>query len=124
MMETISDPAVAFDNDEPAHRDALIKTLRARGLDAYEYNSGGNTMHVCVDLVNGEMDSEELLQVATGSADSLCDVGLMGYSATGQAGSREWARTPTLDEAIAAFGRYVADRDEWVARLRRSALDL
>ena len=81
-------------------------------------------MHVCVDLVNGEMDPEELLQVATGSADSPCDVGLMGYSATGQAGSPDWVRTPTLDEAVAAFGRYMADRDEWVARLRRSALDL
>ncbi len=51
-------------------------------MDAYEYNSGGNTMHVCVDLVNGEADPEELLQVATGSAESPCDVGLMGYSAS------------------------------------------
>jgi len=123
-MRTISDPVIEIDNDEPVHRQLLIEALRTRGLDAYEYNSGGNTMHVCVDLINGEMNTEELLQVATGSADSPCDVGLMGYSATGQAGLSDWMRTRTIDDAVAAFGRYVADRDEWVARLRRSELDL
>lgn len=122
-MNTPTDPNVELNNDEPIHRQALIQALQSQGLDAYEYNSGGGTMHVCVDLVDGEASPDELLQITTGSADSPCDVGIMGYSASGQAQSPDFIRTPTLEDAVSAFKDCYRERDQWVERLRAGELN-
>lgn len=120
---TTVDPQARMDNDEPSHRAALIEALRAEGLDAYEYHSGGGLMHVVADLVNQE-DGEDLLQIATGSVASPCDVALMGWNESGNVQNEDWIRTPSLRDAVTAFKRYHADRDTWIRRFHAGELDV
>ena len=56
---------VPFLNEDPEHRQALIAVLKAHGLEAHEYGSGGGFNHVCVYLVAEEQD---WLAIATGKA--------------------------------------------------------
>jgi len=121
MMGSGIDPEI--DNDEPAHRQALIEALRAEGMDAYEYHSGGGCMHVCVDLVN-EDGGEDLLQIATGSVASPCDVSLMGWNDNGNVQSPYFMRTPTLPDAVTTFRRYWAERKFWITRFKTGELDI
>jgi len=121
-MKTIDNLAVEFDNDQPDHRRALIEALRADGLDVYEYHSGGGCMHVAVDLVN-DKGGEDLFQIATGSAASSCDVGLMGWNENGNVQSRSWVQTATLSEAVAVFQRFWGERNYWIAQFVSGNLD-
>jgi len=124
-MNTVAviNPQIQIDNDEPAHRAALIEALRAEGMEAYEYHSGGGVMHVVVDLVNEE-GNENLLQIATGSVASLCDVGLMGWNDNGNVQSPDFTHTPTVRDTVKAFKNYHADGEAWIRRFHSSELDV
>ena len=112
----------AIDNDDPEHRRMLIAALREEGLDAYEYHSGGGLMHVVVDLVNDAPEGEDLLQIATGSVASPCDVGLIGWGPDGNVWTPEFVRTPPLADAVAAFRRFYAERTRWITAFREGWL--
>ncbi len=122
-METTVQPSIEFDNDLSEHRQALIEALRAEGLGAYEYHSGGGIMHVVVDLVNEE-GSDDLLQITTGSVSSPCDVMLMGWNENGNVQNEKWTHTPTLREAVEAFRTFLATRQVWIERFRSGALNV
>jgi hypothetical protein len=123
MMGSSIDPGIEIDNDEPAHRQALTEALRAEGLDAYEYHSGGGCMHVVVDLVS-EDGGENLLQIATGSVASQCDVALMGWNEHSNVQSNDWIRALTLRDAVVAFKRYWSEQEALVDRFRRGEMNL
>ena len=122
-METTIQPSIEFDNDLSEHRQALIEALRAEGMNAYEYHSGGGLMHVVVDLVNEE-GSDDLLQIATGSVSSPCDVMLMGWNEQGNVQSDSCIRTLTLADATSAFTSYTAESEMWLEKFRSGALDV
>lgn len=111
-MTTIH-PDIQLDNDLQEHRQALIEELGAGGLDAYEYHSGGGLTHVVVDLVNEE-GANSLLQIATGSITSPCDVALMGWNENGDVQSPDWQPVETLGEAIRTIQTLWAKREQWI----------
>jgi hypothetical protein len=125
-----------FDNDNSAHRGQLIHALSSRGLDAWEFNSGGGIMHVVVSLLDASVipaiitakdarlqkvllekaeswPSCAQLYIATNSLQSPCEIGLMGNDGvTGdQIGSEQWEMVNTLEEALSIFLRYWEARD-------------
>lgn len=112
-------------NDEPAHRQLLIDALKAEGMDAYEYHSGGGCMHVCVDLINetGEAGAENLLQIASGSVDSSCDVCLMGWNESGNVQNGNLIRALTFKDAMNAFKKYWSEQDVWIKLFEQGNLD-
>ena len=138
-----------FDNDNPAHRNALIQALQSSGLEAAEYTSGGGIMHVIVTLLDSytdpptinttdrnlgmELESrlaswshEAFLCIATGSANEPCEVGLFGYN--GQTGGQvelpEWEEANSLQEAEALFWQFWNERDRWLELLLAGKLDV
>lgn len=111
-----------LNNDEPEHRQALIHALRREGLEAYEFHSGGGTMHVVVDLVNEP--GGDLLQIATGSAASPCDVGLMGWRNQANVQDETWIAALTQKQAVTAFRQYWEERSDWVHCFERGDLDI
>ena len=138
-----------FDNGDPGHRKALIRTLQGRGLDAIEYSSGGGIMHVMVPLLDActdpptvtasdpslriELESglqiwphKALLCIATGSAYELCEVGLFGYN--GQTGDQveltKWEKTSSIEEAETVFQRFWDERDRWLRSFLAGELDV
>jgi hypothetical protein len=123
MQEIAINPELELDSDREDHRRALIRALAEEGLDPYEYHSGGGLMHVVVDLVNEE-GGEDLLQIATGSVASPCDVGLMGWNENGNVQDESYTRTPMLGDAVAAFKRYWSEKEVWVTRFRAGELNL
>lgn len=95
-----------FDNDDPQHRQQLISLLQEKGINAFELNSGGWTMHVAVALIDSyseppvieAQDPDTRKKVAdrlamlteavdfylvTGSAASNCDIGFIGEDGSG-----------------------------------------
>jgi hypothetical protein len=40
-----------FDNDNPNDREQLVEKLQAKGLPAFEFDSGGSILHVIVPLL-------------------------------------------------------------------------
>ena len=110
----------AFNNDNPEHRQVLITALRERGLEAYEYGSGGGWQHVCVYLVEEESD---WLAVATGNMETDCEIGLMGDRVEAQVGDDFSLKPKNLNEAVAAFLQYCGEREHWISEYRQGKLD-
>lgn len=123
MSDTVINADVEMNNDLPEHRAALITTLQQQGLDAYGHHSGGGLMHVVVDLLRDDA-SGDLLQAATGSVASLCDVSLMGWRNGGNVQDSQWTRASTLQDAEDALRDYVARKDYWISRFHSGALDV
>ncbi len=123
MPNKITSPDLEMDNDQPEHRAALVAALRQEELDAYEYHSGGGLMHVVVDLLRDDT-SDDLLQIATGSVASPCDVSLMGWRNGGHVQDDDRTRTPTLQDAVHAFRGYMAEKESWVGMFLSGALDV
>jgi hypothetical protein len=128
-----------FENDDPSHRSDLIAALAERGLDAWELNSGGGTMHVIVTLcdysvapqINTAQDlalRAELheaavqwpyaasLYIATNSLQTECEIGLLGIDGRtdAQVSTEEWKPVGSLKEAVDVFQRYWSERDHWL----------
>lgn len=128
-----------FENDDPTQRANLITALMERGLDAWELNSGGGTMHVIVTLLDYTVDppinaaQDEVLHselqkaaetwpyaanlyIATNSLQTDCEIGLLGVDGRtdAQATTEKWEPVGTLEEAVDAFQRYWNDRDSWL----------
>lgn len=130
-----------FENDDPTQRENLIKALTSLGMDAWELNSGGGTMHVIVTLfdytvyppVNAARNptlrselqeatsawpAESYLYLATNSLQTECEIGLMGVDGrTGaQVSLEEWKPVSSIEEAIDAIQQLWNERDTWLRR--------
>ena len=137
-----------FENDDPSHREVLIQALDSAGLNASEFNSGGDIMHVLVPLIdpysNSGINSAEnpetaqktaaylkkckedaSLYIATGSAASSCDIGFIGDDGCGnQIGSPLWEHAETLDDAVNIFLKLWQERDHWLQEFMEGKLSL
>ncbi len=135
-----------YDNDEPEDREKLIQALLLKGLDASEYNSGGETMHVLVPLldtyssppvINVEKPAvakqveafikssveSPTLYLVTGSAASNCDIGFIGDDGRGgQVEFASWEHADTLDEAVNVFLKMWKQRDTYLQALVKGEL--
>lgn len=129
-----------FENDDSTQRAELIQALQAVGLDAWELNSGGGTMHVIVTLLDCTVEPpviaandarlssdlhkattqwpEAYLYIATNSLETDCEIGLMG--ADGKSGAQliteEWTPVDSLRGAVSKFQQCWSKRDEWLRR--------
>lgn len=128
-----------FENDDPKQRKQLIKALKKNGLDAWELNSGGGTMHVIVTLfdfsvnplVNSATDatlfsklestskewtSDGYLYIATNSLQSDCEIGLMGWDGRtdAQVSLEAWKPIESLEEAVQTIQQHWNDRDKYI----------
>lgn len=108
-------------NDDAGDRKALIEALNALGIPAYEYHSGGGIMHVTADIVD-DAATDDLLQVATGSSDTDCDVGLMGWLNGESWEAPDWTAVHSMQEAIERFAELWADREQLAASFRDGTL--
>ena len=113
-------PDAALHNDNSEHRQALIAALVERGLDAYEYGSGGGWQHVCVYLFS---EDGNWLAIATGSMETECEIGLMGDRDQYQVGDEFPIKPRTLADATDGFQHYWDERDRWVQTYRAGLLD-
>lgn len=104
-----------MNNDDPANRETLIHNLNARGIPAYEYHSGGGIMHVAVNLID-DAETEDLLQIATGSAETCCDLGLMGWRDGGSWEGADWIPIASMQEAEEHIHLLWEDREKLCAR--------
>lgn len=113
-----------MDNDRPEDRRALIEELGGRGIKAYEWTSGGGIMHVAAPL--HEEGEENIFQVATGSAETDCEVFLMGWRGGGgvETPPSEWIHPGTIGEAADAFESFFTRRGEMLERYRSGDLDV
>jgi len=136
-----------FENDNPEDREELIKRLIARGLPAFEFNSGGAIIHVVVPLVQStesgfetnaqdggiisELESvlknnpyDPHLFIATNSLRTSCEIGMMGEDAYGNfVSTDDWEHAPDIETAQAIFERFWNGRDEWIRRWVASKLN-
>ena len=127
-----------FENNNPNDREALIERLKAKGLPAFEFDSGSGMMQVIVPILqSGEhgleinvQDSEvrtELeraleynpyhphLFIATNSLRTSCAIGLMGEDAFGEVISTyDWEFIPDLEQAVGIFMGMWNHRDGWI----------
>lgn len=128
-----------FENDDRAQRKRLIKALVKDGLDAWELNSGGDTMHVIVTLFDFTVDppvntatdatlraklenavkgwiSDGYLYIATNSLQSDCEIGLMGIDGTtdAQVSLETWRPIDSLEEAVKTIQQHWNDRDKHI----------
>lgn len=128
-----------FENDDPIQREMLINALTEKGLDAWELNSGGGTMHVIVTLLDYSVDPavntaqnpalrSELqhwakdwpyagyLYIATNSLQTDCEIGLLGVDGKtdAQVSLEAWNPVSTLEEAAETIQRYWGQRDKWI----------
>ncbi len=128
-----------FENDDPLQRESLINALTEKGLDAWELNSGGGTMHVIVTLLDYSVDppvikAQDLalqseiessvkdwpyagyLYIATNSLQTDCEIGLMGVDGKtdAQVSLEKWKPVDSLEEAVETIHRYWNERDEWI----------
>lgn len=128
-----------FENDDPVQRESLIKALINDGLDAWELNSGGDTMHVIVTLFDFTVDPsvntatdlalqaelnngfrdwpyDGYLYIATNSFQTDCEIGLMGIDGRSEAqvSLEEWKPVSSLAEAVESIRRYWNERDKWI----------
>jgi hypothetical protein len=136
-----------FENDDPVQREMLISALTEKGLDAWDLNSGGGTMHVIATLLDYTVDPpintaqdqalrSELqkaaeswsysanLYIATNSLQTECEIGLMGVDGRtdGQVATEEWEPVGFLEEAVDAFQRHWNNRDIWLRKYRDGKL--
>ena len=109
-----------FLNDDPEHRQALIAALKAHGLEAHEYGSGGGFNHVCVYLV---AEKQDWLAVATGSMESECEVGLFGDRNQYQVGNEFDKHPITLTEVVNSFEEYWGEKEKWIGMYHEGLLD-
>ena len=135
-----------FENDDPAQRAELLQALHAVGLDAWELNSGGGTMHVIVTLLDCTVAPpviaandprlsadlskaiaewpEAYLYIATNSLAFNCEIGLMG--ADGKTGAQlvteDWVPVDSLEDAVSKFRQYWNERDKWLQRVLEGEL--
>lgn len=132
-----------FENDDPVQRKSLIAALTKEGMDAWELNSGGGTMHVIVSLLDYTVDPsintaqdeglhaelqkatqtwpyDSNLYIATNSLQTECEIGLMGVDGRtdAQVATEEWEPVSSLEEAISVFQRYWNNRDTWLRAYR------
>lgn len=110
-----------LNNMDADHRQALVSSLAARGLEAHEECSGGDIWHVSLYLLREE---QGWLAISTATDETLCDVGLMGERGGRTAGEAHWESVMSIAAAVAAFERRWNDQDEWLARFRVGDLDL
>jgi len=128
-----------FENDDPTQRQSLVDALSRNGLDAWELNSGGGTMHVIVTLLDYTVDPpinaaqdrilhaelqkaagawpyDANLYIATNSLQTECEIGLMGVDGRidVQVTTEEWEPVGSLEEAVNAFQHYWHNRDGWL----------
>lgn len=128
-----------FENDDPQQREELIGALTRNGMDAWELNSGGGTMHVIVTLLDYSVDppvntaenpalraelqnaakewpNAGCLYVATNSLQTDCEIGLMGTDGTteAQVSLEEWKPVDTLEEAVETVQQFWIERDKWI----------
>jgi len=136
-----------FENDNPNDREQLIEKLRAKGLPALEFDSGGGILHVIVPLLQSSkrgleihaQDSELRIEleraleynpfyphlfIATTSASTSCEIGLMGEDAYGEVISAyDWELIPDVELAVAIFEGFWNKRDEWLQKWMAGALN-
>ena len=129
-----------FENDNPENREELIRRLIAKGLPAFEFNSGGDIIHVVVPLLQSEepgfevnAESVELISeirrslvdnsynphlfIATNSLRTSCEIGLMGEDAYGDfVSTHEWEFAPDIERAEIVFESFWKDRDDWLKK--------
>jgi len=127
-----------FENDNPNNREQLIERLKAKGLPAFEFDSGGGIFHVIVPLLRSSergleihaQDSELRLKIesaleynpyhphlfiATNNLRTSCEIGLMGEDAYGEAISAyDWELIPDVKLAAAIYEGFWKKRDEWL----------
>lgn len=125
-----------FENDNPIDREQLIEKLQAKGLPAFEFDSGGGILHVIVPLLRSSergleihaQDSELRLElervleynpyhphlfITTTSASTSCEIGLMGEDAYGEVISTyDWELIRDVELAAAIFEEFWNKRDE------------
>lgn len=111
-----------MNNDQPSDRSRLIGELVSRGIPAYEYHSGGGAVHVAVDLKN-DPESGDLLQIATGSSMSACDLGMMGWRQDETWESSSWETNVSFESAVELFTRYWREREQLVVMFDSGQLD-
>jgi hypothetical protein len=136
-----------FENDNSNDREQLIEKLRAKGLPASEFDSGGGTLHVIVPLLRSSergleiqtQDSELRIElehaleynpyhphlfIATNNLRASCEIGLMGEDAYGEVISvYDWELIPDVDLAVAIFEGFWNKRDEWLQKWMAGALN-
>lgn len=136
-----------FENDNPKDREKLIEKLKAKGLPAVEFNSGGGILHVMVPLLRSSergleihaQDSELRLElesaleynpyhphlfVATNNLRTSCEIGLMGEDAYGEVICMyDWELIPDVELAVAIFEGFWNKRDEWLQKWMAGALN-
>lgn len=129
-----------FENDNPEDRKELIKRLIAKGLPAFEFDSGGGITHIVVPLLQSdgpiiEVNAESAglvpeinaylinnpynphLFIATNSLRTSCEIGLMGEDAAGNfISTNDWEFAPEIEKAELIFERFWKDRDVWLKK--------
>ena len=136
-----------FENDNPNDRAQLIEKLQAKGLPAFEFDSGGGILHVIVPLLRSSeqgleihaQDSELRLKleraleynpyhphlfIATNCSRTSCEIGLTGEDAYGEVISTyDWELIPDVKLAAAIFEGFWSNRDEWLQKWMAGALN-
>ena len=129
-----------FENDNPNDRAQLIEKLQAKGLPAFEFDSGSGILHVIVPLLQSSERGLELhaqnselrleleraleynpyrphLFIATNNLRTSCEIGLMGEDAYGEVISAyDWELIPDVELAAAIFEGFWNKRDEWLQK--------
>ncbi len=129
-----------FENDNSIDREQLIEKLQAKGLPAFEFDSGGGSLHVIVPLLRSiergleihAQDSEVRLEleraleynpyhphlfIATNNLRTSCEIGLMGEDAYGEVISTyDWELILDVELAAAIFEGFWNKRDEWLQK--------
>ena len=105
----------SFDTKNPAHRQALVNALGARGIRAYEKENA-----VRVDLLH---QGQDWLTVTTANEQTPCDVGMLGRHGEKEAGTDFLNHPEDLDTATALFEWHWEDRASWIDMFHAGALD-
>ena len=128
-----------FSNDIPKDRQALIESLKSQGIIAFEWNSGGNIMHVVIPIIGifsepytietedsdlrllveehiQKSSGDEFLYISTNSLQTECEIGVMGQNGvTGsQFASDEWIHADSLEDATMVVLNLWNERDKWI----------
>ncbi len=136
-----------FENDNPNDREQLVEKLQAKGLPAFEFDSGGGILHAIVPLLRlseqgleiHAQDSELRLEleraleynpyhphlfITTNNLRASCEIGLMGEDAYGEVISAyDWELIPNVELAVAIFEGFWNKRDEWLQKWLTGALN-
>ena len=129
-----------LDNDNPEHRADLVAQLRAKGLPAFEWSSGGDINHVVLPLrqegdegyeinaENGDLAPElhtilehsqhnPHLFIATNSLLTSCEIGLMGEDVDGEfVASENWRHAADFESAVGLFEEFWQNGHEWLRK--------